>query len=116
SGNLYPEKGIDLILRLAKIITDIDFWLVGGKPSDIKFWQKHQIKNGIKNLYFTGFVQHGNLPDVLQNFNGFLLTQSSLSAEINSNAPLKLQEYACFKKPVFASPITAFYNAAETNK
>ncbi len=38
-GHLYPGRGIDVIIDLAKKILDIDFHIIGGNEKDIKYWR-----------------------------------------------------------------------------
>ena len=55
-GSLFPDKGIEHILLVAKNIPHIIFLLVGGGEQQIKIWKEYIYKHKVKNVRFTGFV------------------------------------------------------------
>ncbi|NLZ54025.1 MAG: glycosyltransferase family 4 protein [Thermoanaerobacteraceae bacterium] len=58
-GNLYPGRGMEIIYAVAKEIPQYDFNIIGGSMKDIVYWQN--ACQELKNIFFKGFVPHGEL-------------------------------------------------------
>lgn len=54
-GNLYPGRGIDLIMSCAEKMPDCDFHVFGGGGEDVEAWKK---KQALANVFFHGFVNN----------------------------------------------------------
>ncbi len=114
SGNLYPGKGIELILRLAPLMPEIDFHIVGGTDKEVDIWRSRFAGH---NVSFHGFVLQERLGDYLAHFDVCLLpvqrmmfghgfdraTRSKNLADYTS--PMKLFEYMAYGKPIIASDL-----------
>lgn len=61
-GHLYKGRGIEVIFDAAQMLPEVDFHIVGGRDSDVKYW-KSQLGE-LKNVYFYGFV----LPSEVQHY------------------------------------------------
>jgi len=106
-GHLYRGRGIDIIIELSKILSDIEFHIVGGREDDIKYW-KSQLSN--KNIYFHGFIEP---QDVYKYRNSFdiLLAPYQDSPNLDDGktnttlymSPLKVFEYMSSKKAIITS-------------
>mgnify|MGYP002351146511 CR=1 FL=1 len=54
-GNLYPGRGIDLIMECAKNMPDSDFHIFGGSEKDIDFWRNNNLPS---NVFLHGFINN----------------------------------------------------------
>jgi len=116
-GGLNPEKGIELILRVAKLMPDTEFHLVGGKDREITFWKKQT--EDISNVFFYEQVDPVQAIQYRKAFDILLAPYQQLSwnkdkgvwkiisdkQKIISNSPLKYREYMATEKPIITSDI-----------
>lgn len=115
-GNLYKGKGIEVIslINEKKFLNNIEFHVVGGLEREIKYW-KSVIKT--PNVYFYGFVQHGEISKYINSMDlcllpnqktvyGFGYDKSRKKQNISEfTSPLKLFEYMAHKKAIISSKI-----------
>lgn len=111
-GHLYPEKGIETILRTAKRLEsrkDIHFLIVGGFEINRKNWLRYCVENRISNVTFTGFVNNDMVPKYLKCADCLLLPYDPdlpcTVMDINTTSPLKMFEYMAAKRPIVATDI-----------
>lgn len=110
-GHLYPGRGIDLILTLAKELPQFIFRIVGGNEKDIAYWRN--ICRGMDNIEFTGFIPPKDLARVYSGIDLVLAPyQSRVSIPGGGDtsrwmSPLKIFEYMAFAKPIIASDLPA---------
>ncbi len=116
-GSLYAGRGIDVILKLAAIMSDIDFHIVGGKEEDIQFW-KNQAQS--ENVRIHGFVPNRDLCRYYQSFDLVLAPYQrriSLSGGKGDSArwtsPLKIFEYMAYEKPMIVSNLPVIKEVLE---
>src|SRR5690554_5241034 len=69
-GSLNQGKGIDRIIKIAKSLPDINFYIVGGGTETVHLWKKNSI--GVNNVYFHGYVEQKDLNYFYENINIFL--------------------------------------------
>gem|GEM_PF-342606 len=117
-GGLHPEKGIELILRIARLMPDIEFHLVGGRDQEAAFW-KNKGKD-MSNVFFYEQVNPVKAIQYRKAFDLLLAPYQQLSWTKNKgrlgivrdnqkiiiNSPLKYREYMAAEKPVITSDIT----------
>ncbi len=117
AGGLRPEKGISLILDVAKLLPEIDFHLVGGSKDEILFWQSKA--QGMTNVFFHGHVEPWKAVQYQKSCDVLLAPYQLLSwtrengrLEITrdqkrfiGNSPLKYFEYMASQKPIVTSDI-----------
>ena len=65
-GHLYPGRGGEFLVELARLLPQMDFHLVGGEPTDIERCQK--LSAELSNLVFHGFVRPQEIPQFLKAF------------------------------------------------
>jgi glycosyltransferase involved in cell wall biosynthesis len=110
-GSLFPDKGIEHILLVAKNIPDALFLLVGGREQKIKMWEEYVNSHRIKNVRFTGFVGNSKVPLYLTAADALIMPyktdQEIKIMDINTTSPLKLFEYMATKKPIISTNIPA---------
>ena len=116
-GSLSESKGIDLIIQTAKLISNVNFLIVGGLNPELKYYQKVAKDNGVNNISFIGQVNYSDVPKLL-NESDFLLLPSSAS-NIKSEkytSAMKLFEYLSIGKPIIASDIPSNTEILENNE
>ncbi len=104
-GSLFKGRGIDIIIELAKRISNVSFHIIGGKEKDVQNW-KNKVK--LNNLIFHGFVQpkeaykYRNMCDIL-------LAPYQTDKEGNRTSeymsPIKLFEYMASKRAMITSDL-----------
>lgn len=104
SGGLYGFKGVDLLLEVAQQLPDVQFAFAGGKPEQLQHYQEKTKKLNLDNATFLGYVQHQQLPALLQAANA--LAHPHLSGEASTfTSPLKFFEYLASGMPIVATEI-----------
>ncbi len=108
SGHLYKGKGIDLILKIAKNMEDVEFHILGGPNTDIPKFKKISTSN----CKFYGNVDFAKVHKILMQFD-ILLAPYSKVVSIGKGkmdigkwmSPLKIFEYMAIGKPFITSKI-----------
>lgn len=119
-GSLFRGKGMELILKLARKLPNMDFNIVGGADSDIDHWK--QFCMDLPNVYFYGHVPHANVPSYIISFDIMLLpnqrevsTYRSSSTNIGDwTSPLKAFEYMAAGKPIICSDLPVLREIFDT--
>ena len=108
-GNLYPGKGIEIILEIARLLPDLSFHIVGGRAEDLARWTS---QNPPANIRFFGQVPHGDLQRYFDDMDVLLLPlQNKVSPDGGSGdiarwtSPMKMFEYMAQGKPIIASDL-----------
>lgn len=109
-GNLYPDRGIDQILKAAERMQhmkNLVFLLVGGYERDRLHWEKYCEERKIRNVQFTGFVSNIHVPKYLKVADCLLLPYSLEDVRYRIASPLKLFDYMASRRPIVATDIPA---------
>ena len=114
-GQLYPGKGMEIILPLAERCTWAEFNVIGGTEDDIEYWKNMAID--IPNICFHGFVTQKQLPVYQTIMDVFLAPyqktvygaqagNKNRTKKLNISqwmSPLKIFEYMSCGKPIICS-------------
>jgi len=107
-GHLYPGKGVEIVVQLAKRMPEHDFHIVGGNEEELQAWST--IACG--NLFFHGFVPHAQLKWYYDHMDICLAPlQYKVLVEGKMDigrwtSPLKIFEYMAAARPIIASNIS----------
>ncbi len=96
-GRLSEEKGIETIVRAAKLIPDVTFKIVGRGP---QMERLHRLAEGLTNVEFLGFRMGEELAQLYRGATAVLLP-----SRVHENFPLAALESMAAGKPVIASHV-----------
>lgn len=120
-GHLYPGRGIDLIGEVARRLSHIEFFIVGGTESDISFW-RHRFSD-VENLKFLGHVAPKVVPTYLRSFDVLVAPYQRKVAVSGGGgdtsrwmSPLKIFEYMAAARPIVCSDLPALREVLEPGK
>ena len=108
-GHLYPGRGIELILDLARRAPWAEFGLVGGLEADVERWRRSA--KDLVNVTFHGFVAPAEADDYRLSFD-VLIAPYQNKVAVNSTgsgdtaawmSPLKIFEYMSCARPIVCS-------------
>lgn len=107
AGSLHAGKGAELILKIAQLLPDVDFHILGGSSEQIS-----NLSDGCgDNVYFYGHLPHVEIKNYLSSFD-VLLAPYQKKARIKTGqniarwiSPMKLFEYMAFSKPILCSDL-----------
>jgi glycosyltransferase involved in cell wall biosynthesis len=111
-GHLYKGRGIDIIFKMASIIENAEFHIIGGSLEDIEYWRAQS--KGKDNIFIHGFVEPGKVYNYIKSFD-VLLAPYEHKVSISGGAgntvqwmsPLKIFEYMSSGKIILASRLPA---------
>lgn len=106
AGQLYHGRGIEVILEAARLLPEVDFRLIGGKPDDVRKWRVQAAKS--QNVQLLGFIPNGEVPEYLSMSDVLLMPHTEDCSIIKWTSPLKLFEYLASGTPMIASDFPAF--------
>ena len=99
TGHIYPGRGADLLIELAKQMPRVNFLWVGGTPELVSFWRSKLAEARAANVTMMGFVEHSRIP-LYQAAADVLLMPYSRTIEASSGQdiaevinPMKMFEY-----------------------
>ena len=106
-GQLYPYKGIEVKLAVAKKMErrqDVVFHLMGGPDKWRRHWESVCRRERIANVLFPGFIANAEVPKFLK-ASDCLLLPYRLDMVQSYTSPVKLFEYMAAKRAIVATGI-----------
>lgn len=118
-GHLYPGKGGELIVELARKVPEINIHVIGGYSEDIERVRIH----APNNVFFHGHVPPAAVPGLLSHLDIVLLPPSEYVQPYNSTediggvmSPLKMFEYMAAGKAILASDLPVIREVLTNNQ
>jgi glycosyltransferase involved in cell wall biosynthesis len=111
TGHLYAGRGINLILKMAKCLPEVNFLIVGGEPADFDRLVESIREAGSRNVVPVGFVPNADLPIYQATCEVLLLPyQHRVAASSGGDiapylSPMKLFEYLACGRAVCSSDL-----------
>lgn len=105
TGKLTADRGISLLLEAAKAIPQAFFLLVGGRQSELEFWQAQIDADRIDNVRLVGFVPPFEVVHYLRLSDVLVAPYTTKIPTINAASPLKVFEYLATGKPSVISDL-----------
>jgi glycosyltransferase involved in cell wall biosynthesis len=111
TGHLYPGRGLELMLELARRKPKWTFVWAGGEPKAVGEWAARLEADGIDNVRLLGFVPQRDLPlihaacDVLMMPYQKAIAVSSGGDTAAFASPLKAFEYLAAGRPILSSDL-----------
>ena len=104
AGGLYPFKGVDLLIDVAKMLPNFQFAIAGGKEDQVKFYEQQAQDKQVNNVKFLGFLSQEKLASLLQAAD--VLAYPHRSGEASTfTSPLKFFDYMASGTPIVATEI-----------
>ena len=109
-GNLYPGRGVDLIMDVARRLPACDFELIGGSEADLATWRARDVP---ANVALAGFVRPAELAAHYASFDILLMPYARTGIGVASGAsdtyrwcsPMKMFEYMATGAPIISSDL-----------
>ena len=111
-GSLYPGKGLEILVPLARVCSNVVFHVVGGNEEQVEKAKKEA--GDVQNLVFHGFKSQQEIPGYISSFDVLIAPYSArviVSEKKGANnlalwmSPLKLFEYMASGKPIISTAL-----------
>ncbi|MDJ0579171.1 glycosyltransferase [Crocosphaera sp.] len=114
SGALYPFKGVDLLIDVAKLLPNIQFSVTGGTEEQVKHYQELAQSKGVENIDFLGWiVPRSRLISLFQAAD--ILAHPHLSGKsANFTNPVKFFQYLASGTPLVTTEIPPLMSFKKT--
>lgn len=93
AGSLYPNRGIENILKLSRHFPRAYFLILGGPEERKKYYIEICTDQNIKNIDFTGYIPYHKVKNYLFAADVLLMIWTKEVKTINYCSPLKMFEY-----------------------
>ena len=106
AGQLFPEKGVDTLVKAASFLKGFRVLVVGGLPQDIGRVDRIVRSVGANDVTLVGHVPPGRVPLFLRAADILVLPNSAqYEHSAHHTSPLKLFEYMAAGRPIVASDV-----------
>ncbi|MBD2089692.1 glycosyltransferase [Microcoleus sp. FACHB-1515] len=106
AGALYPFKGVDLLLQVARSMPQVQFAFAGGSADQVQSYQQQARDRSLQNVMFLGFLPQAQLASLLQAADVLAHPHTSGAAS-TFTSPLKFFEYLAANRPIVATEIAS---------
>ncbi|MEG4987603.1 glycosyltransferase family 4 protein [Microcoleus sp. BR0-C5] len=104
AGGLYPFKGVDMLVDVAKELPLIQFAIAGGDSSQVTAYQQLAKSQQVNNIKFLGYQPQNQLASLLQAAD-ILAHPHCLTAAATFTSPLKIFDYMASGTAIVATEI-----------
>jgi glycosyltransferase involved in cell wall biosynthesis len=109
-GNLYPGRGVELIIEVAARLPACDFELIGGSEADLATWRARSLP---PNVILAGFVRPAALAERYRALDIVVMPYARSGVGVASGAsdtsrwcsPMKMFEYMAAGVPIVSSDL-----------
>lgn len=104
AGGLYPFKGVDLLIEVAKQLPQMQFVMAGGDEDQVSAYQHLARNQQVDNVNFLGYLPQNQLASLLQAAD-ILAHPHCLTEAALFTSPLKFFDYMASGTPIVATEI-----------
>ena len=104
AGGLYPFKGVDMLVDVARELPDVQFAIAGGDSSQVTAYQQLATDKQVKNINFLGYLPQNQLASLLQAAD-VLTHPHCLTEAATFTSPLKFFDYMASGTAIVATEI-----------
>ena len=119
TGHLYPGRGMDVLVAMARALPEIHFLWVGGRPSDVTQWRTQVAQMGLNNITLTGFVPNLQIP-LYQAAGDILLMPYEHRVSVSGGgntadicSPMKMFEYMATGRAILSSDLAVLHEVLD---
>jgi glycosyltransferase involved in cell wall biosynthesis len=119
TGHLYPGRGLELMMELARLNPEIQMIWAGGEEPAVERWRRRVALSGPENLKLLGFISQTDLPLVQAACDVLMLPHearviASGGGDISAfTSPLKVFEYLAAGRAILASDLPVLREALD---
>jgi glycosyltransferase involved in cell wall biosynthesis len=115
TGHVYPGRGAELLLELARRMPETGFLWVGGTAEAVAFWRIELHQREVQNVMLTGFVNNSRVPlyqaaaDILVMPYGRSVQASSGQDIAEVINPMKMFEYMAAGRAIVSADLSVIH-------
>ncbi|MCK9555498.1 glycosyltransferase family 4 protein [bacterium] len=114
-GQLYYEQGIDLLMKVARKLENVQFHIIGGKKEEVLSYREAAARENIeKRVFFHGFVKPSEIDEAVKEADCFVIP-SRQKGKMNYVAHTKSYEYLRYGKPVVSFRLDSVLEVLKDN-
>ena len=106
AGGLYPFKGVDMLVDVARELPRVQFAIAGGDASQVTAYQQLAKSKQANNIKFLGYLPQNQLASLLQAAD-ILTHPHCLTEAATFTSPLKFFDYMASGTPIVATEIAS---------
>ena len=106
AGGLYPFKGVDMLVDVARELPEVQFAIAGGDSSQVTAYQQLAKDKQVNNINFLGYLPQNQLASLLQAAD-VLTHPHCLTKAATFTSPLKFFDYMASGTPIVATEIAS---------
>ena len=114
AGGLYPFKGVDMLIDVAKELPEIQLAIAGGNQSQVTAYQQLAREKQVNNINFLGHLPQNQLATLLQAAD-ILAHPHCLTNAATFTSPLKFFDYLASGTPIVATEIPSMIEFKSAN-